>query len=335
MNDEYSNFAGKYGYQKSVRFLKILIILMNEDEVRLVNKLPASPEALSQGMNKTPPEINTMLQNLYKKGVIFESSKGYRPARDVLQLHDSTGSDMRSDEVWGRKLLDAWWDFSENELFPQIAQWAQNFERPLSRIIPARAAVADNGKLLAIEDIDSILDKTTRFAVVKCPCRRMAQKCDRPLEVCLQLNKGADYAVKRGSGKELSREEAKSVIREAAESGLIHTVINVSDVSSVICNCCGDCCIFIYPYLKYGGLEKGIAKSRFEARVDIESCSGCQDCVERCQFNAIEMVKIPGQKKLKAKVDAAKCYGCGVCAVNCTTDSIKLYEARPAEHIPA
>jgi len=335
MSDEYITLASRYAYQGSDRFVKILKILMNEDEVKLVNMLPASPQELSQKLNKPLDVINKMLQDLFKKGIIFESSKGYRPARDVLQLHDSTGSDMRSDEIWGRDLLDAWWDFSEQELFPQIAKWAKDFLRPVSRILPARAAVAEESRLLPNEDVHMILDKANRFAVVKCPCRRMAQKCDRPIEVCLQLNKGADYAIKRGSGRELSREEAKEIMQGAAEGGLIHSVINASDIGSFICNCCGDCCIFTYPYLKYGGLEKGIAKSRFEARVDVESCSGCQDCVERCHFNAIEMTKVSGQKKLKAKVDPEKCYGCGVCAVNCTTDSVKLYEVRTPEHLPA
>jgi len=89
----------------------------------------------------------------------------------------------------------------------------------------------------------------------------------------------------------------------------------------------------MYPWLTYGGAEKGIARSRFEAKVDVESCSGCQDCVEQCPFGAIEMIKVTGQKKMKASVNPSKCYGCGVCAVQCTTDSIKLYEVR--EHSKA
>jgi heterodisulfide reductase subunit A len=87
------------------------------------------------------------------------------------------------------------------------------------------------------------------------------------------------------------------------------------------------------PWLTQGGVEKGIAKSRFEAKVDVESCSGCQDCVEQCPFGAIEMVKLAGQKKMKAAVNPVKCFGCGVCAVQCAVDSIKLYEVR--EHSKA
>jgi len=330
MSDPYSDFAAKYAYQGSERFKKVLKILMNDDEIAVASMLPAQAEDIAGKTGKTVESIKDILAGLFKKGVIFESSKGYRPARDIFQLHDATGSDMRSDALWGRDLLDAWWDFSENELYKDIAKWVNDFVNPVSRVIPARASIADTGKLMPGEDIEGIIDRTTKVAVVKCPCRRMAQKCDRPSEVCLQLNKGAEYTIKRGSGREVSKEEAKQILRTASEGGLVHTVGNTPEVGHYICNCCPDCCIFMLPWLTYGGVEKGIAKSRFEAKVDVESCSGCQDCVEQCPFGAIEMTRVSGQKKMKASVDTVKCFGCGVCAVQCITDSIKLYDVRPA-----
>lgn len=335
MSDPYTEFAAKYGYQASERFKRILKVLMTEQQAAVANLLPAAVEDIAHKLNRKPAAVEADLQDLFQKGVIFESSKGYKSARDIFQLHDATGSDMRSDELWGRDLLDAWWDFSEKELFPDIAKLADAFPRPASRVIPARASIDESARLLPGEDINDIIDKSSRVAVVKCPCRRMAQKCERPLDVCLQMNRGADYAIKRGSGREISREEAKEILQLSAESGLVHSVGNSPEVGHYICNCCADCCIFMYPWLTYGGLDKGIAKSRFEARIDVESCSGCQDCVEQCPFGAIDMAKVAGQKKMKAHVDPQKCYGCGVCAVNCITDSIKLYEVRRPEHITA
>lgn len=333
MSEAYSIFATKYNYPVSERFKAILRILMDEDEIALVNMLPGNSLELSQKLNKPRETIDKMLQDLYKKGVIFEFSGGYRPARDIMQLHDSTGSDVRSDEIWGRKLMDAWWDFSENELFQDLAKLAQAFPKPVSRVVPAREAVAEPEKLIAEEDISRLVEKSPRLAVVSCPCRRAAQKCDRPVEVCLQVGKGADYAIKRGSGREVTRQEANEILHRSVENGLVHIVANTPDGGLFVCNCCSDCCIFMYPWLTYGGLDKGIAKSRFEARVDISSCSGCQDCVEVCPFSAIDMAKIPGEKKLKAQVNPEKCYGCGICAVNCVTDSIKLHEVRPPDHV--
>jgi heterodisulfide reductase subunit A-like polyferredoxin len=76
------------------------------------------------------------------------------------------------------------------------------------------------------------------------------------------------------------------------------------------------------------------AKSRFLAHIDQHVCTGCQTCVERCMFDAIEMVKVPGSKKLKAKVDPEKCYGCGVCVLKCKPEALSMETARPLEHIP-
>ncbi|MCX6002553.1 MAG: 4Fe-4S ferredoxin, partial [Chloroflexi bacterium] len=269
MSDPYTDFATRYGYQASERFKKILKVLMTEEQATIANLLPASVEDIAQKLNKKPDAIEVNLKDLFQKGVIFESSKGYKPARDIFQLHDATGSDMRSDDLWGRDLLDAWWDFSENELFKDIAKLAESFPRPASRVIPARASIDESAKVLPMEDINDVIDKSNRVAVVKCPCRRMAQKCDRPLEVCLQLNRGADYAIKRGAGREISKEEAKEILQLAAEGGLVHSVGNAPEVGHYICNCCPDCCIFMYPWFSYSGLEKGIAKSRFEARIDV------------------------------------------------------------------
>ncbi|MGA2368902.1 MAG: 4Fe-4S dicluster domain-containing protein [Dehalococcoidia bacterium] len=333
MNDDYTILASLYGYKDSDKFKKILKILIDKEEIKLINLMPATVEELAQKTNCPTDVIKPMVDALFKKGVIFESSKGYRPARHIFQLHDSTGSDSRSDQIWGRKLLDAWMDFSENELFRDTAKWVLNFPKPFSRVVPAMSSFARKPELTEGEDLESVIDHATKIAVVQCPCRRMAQKCDRPIEVCLQLNRGAEYAIKRGSGKEVSTQDAKKILQTASEAGLVHTVENVPQAGTYICNCCPDCCVLLYPWLTYGNLDKDLAKSRFEAKVDEESCSGFQDCVEQCPFGAIEMTKVPGQKKLKAKVNPDKCYGCGCCAVNCLTDSIKLYEVRPREFL--
>ncbi|MGD0355785.1 MAG: 4Fe-4S dicluster domain-containing protein [Dehalococcoidia bacterium] len=335
MNDDYTALAGLYGYKDSDRFKKILRILVDAKQIKLVNLMPATVEELAQKTNSSPEITKPMVDDLFNKGVIFESSKGYRPARHIFQLHDSTGSDIRSDQIWGRKLLDAWMDFSENELFHDTAKWVANFPRPFSRVVPAISSFSGKPELGAGEDLESIIDHSTRIAVVHCPCRRMAQKCHRPIEVCLQLNKGAEYAIKRGSGKEVSGQDAKKILKMASEAGLVHTVENTAQAGTYICNCCPDCCVLLYPWLTYGNLDKGLAKSRFEAKVDAESCSGCQDCVEQCPFGAIEMTKVPGHKKLKAQVNPDKCYGCGCCAVNCLTESVKLCEVRPSEFLAA
>ena len=76
-------------------------------------------------------------------------------------------------------------------------------------------------------------------------------------------------------------------------------------------------------------------KSRYEAYVIPDDCDGCQVCVDRCLFDAIEMERAEGSKKYKAVVDAEKCFGCGVCVIGCEPDALKMKLVRPPEHIPA
>jgi len=335
MADAYVVLAGKLGHAESERLKKLLKRLMDKEEAELVASLPCSVAELGQKLGKKEEKVNEMLKGLFEKGVIFMTSKGYQSARDIFQLHDATACDVRSDKVWGRELLDLWEDFCQAEWYADWAKMVETWKMPLWRVIPARKAISKGTALLPSEDVETILDKATRFALANCSCRRIAARCDLPVEVCLQVNRGAEYAITRGTGKELTREEAMKIMDVAEEAGLIHSVFNVAGVGNVICNCCGDCCVFYYPLAKYGVLEKGAAKSRFQAEVDKATCKGCQTCVERCPFEAIEMVKISGEKKLKAQISSEKCFGCGVCVVGCDSEAIKLVEVRPPEYIPA
>jgi Pyruvate/2-oxoacid:ferredoxin oxidoreductase delta subunit len=334
MADAYVVLAGKLGYAGSERLRKLLRRLMDEEEAQLVASLPCPVAELAQKLDKKEEKVNEMLNGLFEKGVIFMTSKGYQFARDILQLHDATACDVRLDKIWGRELLDLWDDFLEAEWYTDWAKIVQTWKMPVWRVLPTRKGISKGTKLFPSEDLEVILGKATKIASVHCSCRRVAAKCDSPVEVCLQINRAAEYAISRGTGKELTKDEAIKIMDVAADAGLIHSVYNISGVANVICNCCADCCVFYYPLAKYGVLDKGAAKSRFQAEVDKAACKGCQTCVERCPFEALEMAKIPGEKKLKAQVIPEKCFGCGVCVVGCESETIKLIAVRPPEYIP-
>jgi ferredoxin len=56
--------------------------------------------------------------------------------------------------------------------------------------------------------------------------------------------------------------------------------------------------------------------------------------VERCPFDAIEMVPVPNSKKMKARVINEKCMGCGVCILGCKAKALTFELVRPPEFIP-
>ena len=75
------------------------------------------------------------------------------------------------------------------------------------------------------------------------------------------------------------------------------------------------------------GIPTAIAHSDFRATVDIAVCSGCGDCLERCQFKALS---IPEDVCV---VDYARCVGCGLCAMCCSFEALYL-ERRVTGEVP-
>jgi MinD superfamily P-loop ATPase len=57
--------------------------------------------------------------------------------------------------------------------------------------------------------------------------------------------------------------------------------------------------------------------------------------VERCPFDAVEMKKPAGSKKLKASIIKENCMGCGVCIVGCKQKAMRFEVVRPPSYILA
>jgi len=76
MSDPYADFAGKYAYQGSERFKKVLRVLMNDDEVAVANMLPANAEEIAGKTGKPIESINSILAGLFKKRCYFRILQG-------------------------------------------------------------------------------------------------------------------------------------------------------------------------------------------------------------------------------------------------------------------
>jgi heterodisulfide reductase subunit A2 len=72
-----------------------------------------------------------------------------------------------------------------------------------------------------------------------------------------------------------------------------------------------------------GILLKGFAElDPLVATVDTAACTGCNDCLPACPYDAISKVTSDGRKV--AVISAAVCKGCGGCVPVCTKDAIDL-----------
>jgi len=333
MNFQYQELSQRIGLGQSERIPKLFAMLADSSETELLLALPGDASTLAEKLGRSQDEIKQQLQTLFVKGVIFPSFKtdppSYRMCRDIIQFHDAT-------ILWPdapKKFLDLWQEWTEIE-WPSLAKMASEIlPRPGMRIIPVGVTAQADGQILAFEDVKEIIENAKNLAVTKCTCRLVAHKCDRTLEACIQVNNAASYAISRGTGRKISKDEALDIIRKAEEEGLIHSTFNQKSVDHVICNCCGCCCEFLPVLIKYG--TSLVDPSRFRAKVDPDLCAGCETCLDRCYFGAIEMVPKDGDEdELIAFINPDICLGCGLCKVTCPSEAISMDEVRPADFVP-
>ena len=353
-NEAYQTVMENLKYPESDRFRALLEKMLTPEQAQIAAALPGTAEEIAEKTGFDLEQVTKGLDELFFAGVVFpkgdfENRQYFRLARSVGQLHDASQAAKGLDPVKDRDFYQLWHDFVMNEWYPDVGKLYAQAPAPRSRIVPAYKAIKDIPDTLPSEDFREIIKAQHRIAVVPCSCRyrttavgeHCAHTSEEELWHCLQFNRGADYAVTRGSGRELSKDEALELLDKIEEDGLLHVWQNTTALlgGNVSCHCCRDCCMIAVPMdMAEAPLDTIWQKSRFIAVVDEDTCIGCQTCVDRCQFDAIEMVKPESQKKskkLKAKVDPDACYGCGACVVGCDqVEALSMKMVRPPDHIP-
>ena len=331
MNEEdlYEKLAERI-LTKGSKFIPDLFrMVADEDEARIMLATPGTAEELAEKLGYSVEDIKEKLDFLYRKGLIFKAEKPqgtlYRMGRDITQFHDAT---LLWDGVT-QEYIDLWRRQTQEELPDYINMVSMILPKPLTRVVTVNQPVEARQNILAYDDVEQIVKDAARLAVANCTCRLVDGKCGKPLEVCLQLGKGADYAIDRGSGREISVEEAMEIVRLAEEAGLIHVAMNKMYGSHIICNCCEDCCVAFGLPISATAI---VDPSRFLAVVDEGACSGCGDCVDRCFFDAIIMEEHDGDEV--SVIDTELCMGCGLCQVACPEDAISMKVVREESFIP-
>ncbi len=326
-NDIYRELAKKLMMENSQILPQIWRSVCTEAEARVVVMLPGTISGLAEKTGMPPAEMAKMLDSLFRKGAAFESVRDgeivYRMPRHIVQFHDAT---LLWDGAPG-EMNELWVSFMDTE-YPALLELVTQIGMPsFMRVIPINKTLDAESRVLVYEDAARLVEEASSIAVVPCVCRKSQRLCERPVEVCIQLNRGAEYTLKRGTGRRIDRDEALGLLKKAEEAGLVHMVENKAGMANAICNCC-PCCCEMLRYASNARTAGVLAPSRFTARVDRIACTSCGECEEICPVHAIDTADGP------ARIGEG-CIGCGLCAAACPTGAITLYETRPAEHIPS
>ena len=339
MNEVYTKLAERLKYPKSTFLLQILQKIVTPEEGRLLLELPLPTAELAAKLNRSEEALNSSIEDLWRRGLMWVTPEGRSFPSEVWRLQDTVTATEFLDPEVGQ----LWKDWYEAEWSRDLAkQWIKPQE-PVLRLAPTPKALDASRKVsgepvLPYEDPRQIVEAVDLISLRHyCACRRFMLNCESSLHVCLQFNESAEQDISRHMARKISADEAVDILNLSDEQGLVHLLVNTAKISQIrsICNCCPCCCIVINSVIKHGTLSQVVAKTRYESIVDEKACTGCQLCVDRCDFDAIEMVKPAGSKKYKARIDPEKCWGCGLCYSACKPEAISLNPVRPATHIPA
>jgi Na+-translocating ferredoxin:NAD+ oxidoreductase subunit B len=338
-NDIYVQLAKKIQAPASRRFLAILDHMLTPEEARICLELyvPATIPELTGILGIEEKRLYPKLENLVDRGILTKGKTQYGFHTSLLGFHhDLADTGVHAGpHALSKEIKDLWADFFYNEWSDDWVKMADERKKAGlqgNMLTPAIGALelSPNIKpeqILPQENWKLQIQIAKRRIVAPCGCRVLWGKCDHPVMTCFAVfdnSRGEYYLNKPGRLlKELSLEETMKIVRANEEAGLIHWGV---------CYCCSDACEMMYSYTKHNRTDL-VEPNRFIAVVDEDKCAGCQDCVEKCQFNAIEMRKPAGSRKLKAYIDTEKCRGCGVCIVGCKQRALRYEIVRPPEYI--
>lgn len=198
---------------------------------------------------------------------------------------------------------------------------------PLPGFLPREVVVSTEAVCRFIDFIYSEEQQSgcPRMAVTKCVCQTATDTYAEPVwkDMALLYTANLYTTVKHTAIGEPyhiipTAEEAKKMIYEFADEGLVHTIMYCHSNGRwtfVVCNCDDTICVPMKAYL-LGRRDQVLAGPEIVS-LDTAKCTGCADCgkcIARCIFSA-NSVGPDG----KAAVDLSACLGCGLCTRTCPT----------------
>lgn len=318
---------------------EILKILYTEEEAGIAASLPLKPSPLSiiaQWTGRTADELKPLLERMADKGLaldLYNERKKewyYMAAPPVVGFFEFSMMRKRTD-IDQKKLAHLFYSYMhDGREFPMVLFGG---DTQIGRTVVHETALSDGDttEILPYERASEIIRESKTGAVSLCFCRHEAmhrgKACLHPMEICTQVNGGADFVIRHGLGRKAETGELLDILARAREDHLVQICDNVKHRPTYICHCCGCCCGQLLA-INTLGLDYAVTTSMFTAEPDPAQCVGCGKCARVCPIQAITMTAVrpePGEKQgIHSHVDAEICLGCGVCADVCHKDAMKM-----------
>lgn len=200
------------------------------------------------------------------------------------------------------------------EEHPEIARFFERMSRlPLEKVtpmvplggagigmhvIPVEKAIPTEQKSVSVEHISHWVQKYKgKYAVGACSCRRsrriQGEGCGHlEDDMCIGVGDMADYLVETGKGRYIDEAEVMEILQRAEDNGLVHQITNIDGEDKIfaICNCCVCSCYALRTSQLFN--TPNLSRSAYIAKVNVDNCVACGQCVEYCPSGAAKL----GQK---------------------------------------
>ena len=315
--DHLDRLPGGFDPSDSGADLRLLRRLFTLEEADLATHLTLDREdaaTIAARAGLPPAEAAQRLDEMAAKGLIFsiEPEDGpslYHAVPFVVGIYEFQVNNLSEGLL--QALVDYW---STRQRRPP----AQTI--PQMRTIPVGQSIEPHLEALPYEQVGELIKANDRFAVAPCICRRTARLtgggCDAPEESCLMFGEWADYYVRSGRGRRIDRSEVTEILARADAANLVLQPSNSREVAAICC-CCGCCCGILHGLQRQPKPSESVA-SAFIARLELESCTGCWTCLDRCQMGALT------EDGDRVALNTDRCIGCGLCVSTCPSEALTL-----------
>lgn len=254
------------------------------------------------------------LETIFSRaGQLVASSEELETCLDRIQNKGGIESKIKHGQMHycNAPLVVGMYEFQLNRLTPEFIRDIDEYtsgkdfgleflgtKLPQLRTIPISRSIQPQHNVSTFDEVTTLLQQAEApFVVNECICRKKRALAGRPCqatdrqETCLAAGSMAGMALRSGTGRQISRDEALSIIEHNQKQGLVLQPSNTQK-AEFICSCCGCCCGML-------GLHKILPKpldfwaSNFYAAVDRDTCEGGISWVRRSASGVISTSWLP------------------------------------------
>jgi Pyruvate/2-oxoacid:ferredoxin oxidoreductase delta subunit len=324
--DAINNVSGVIKFSKIDELYPMLELMFTLEQAEVGLKMQPGPHTASQvaeATGKSTKEAARILEGMADDGTVYSSGAGENSIYVLLPLLPGS---------WEIQLMKGTADEKSKKLAHRFEDYFKAIGEtpgkamatttvPFSRVIPIAQEIEPETEILPYEVLTNYLDKVDTICVSYCYCRHegelLGNPCEKPKENCFNFGPFAKFLAERGFGRLIDRAEARKIIKEAEEAGLVHCASNTSDTISFLCNCCSCHCGIMRSMQTTAGIGM-TAVSDFIIKLDEDACTACETCIDRCQVKAMTM----GDDLVD--INYPLCIGCGLCVSTCPTEALSL-----------